>query len=265
MNSKDIQFTETVNINAILDGGLADADVTYEVPHLYASYISVDAAGVVTPLSCPDGSAGAIVLIKDAVTGEEIGKVVIAVKDHNDTLVVGIEPVAPAANMVPLMTSNTTPSGVVTCSSEATAIPGFEGNYAARFVFDQNDQTFVNYGINDDAWYTWSAVVGAAFPQWVAYEFDAAKTATKYAIWARAHVSYSDTAPKDWTFQGSNDGANWTTLDTRTNEAAWAPSERREYTIATPASYLHYRLHITAHNGTIYAVCVGELEIIGQD
>jgi hypothetical protein len=55
--------------------------------------------------------------------------------------------------------------------------------------------------------------------------------------------------PKDWQFQGSNDGSSWTTLDTQSNQAFTARYQLNAYAIASPASYRYYRLNISANNG----------------
>ena len=57
-------------------------------------------------------------------------------------------------------------------------------------------------------------------------------------------------APRDWTFQGSNDGGAWDVLDTVTGESGWSIDEIRAFTcdVATTA-YQFFRLNITANNG----------------
>jgi len=130
-------------------------------------------------------------------------------------------------NEIPVMTSDTTPSGVVTYSGQY---------YEAWKLFDK--------GIGSgNFWITY-----AALPQWVAYEFPTAKTIKKYALTAYGNA---DQQPKDWKFQGW-DGVNWIDLDVVTNEPVAADKERRVYTIDTPASYIKYRLYITAVNGVAY-------------
>lgn len=44
-------------------------------------------------------------------------------------------------------------------------------------------------------------------------------------------------APKNWTFEGSNDGINWTILDTRVGETNWLTGELRIYTLPVPSFY----------------------------
>ena len=53
---------------------------------------------------------------------------------------------------------------------------------------------------------------------WLRYDFGAgnAQTVKRYTV-VSADVANRD--PKTWTFQGSNDGSTWTTLDTQSNQA----------------------------------------------
>jgi hypothetical protein len=66
--------------------------------------------------------------------------------------------------------------------------------------------------------------------------------------------------------KGSNDGSNWTTLDTQTNQNArfrqWLP-ELFPVTGNT-TSYLYYRLDISANNGNAY-LGVTALRLMGVD
>lgn len=129
-------------------------------------------------------------------------------------------------NLIPTMTSNTSPSGIASASS--------------------------NYGVNYDAWRAFdktSTMWGSSnntFPQWIAYEFNIPKAVSQYTIKAD---NWSTTPPYNWTFEGSNDGTTWTTLDTRTNITGWSPYEKRTFSFANTTSYKKYRLYMTANNG----------------
>jgi hypothetical protein len=91
---------------------------------------------------------------------------------------------------------------------------------------------------------------------WLQRQLPGAKTLTEYAIVARddnntaSSDTFSQTAPKDFNFQRSNDGSTYTTLD----------GERRVFTIASPASYAYHRLNVSAENAS--TGCVAELEFI---
>ena len=84
---------------------------------------------------------------------------------------------------------------------------------------------------------------------WLQYKFgDAnAKVIAKYRIYYEGG-SY-DASPKDWSFQASDDGSSWTTLDSRTNEN-WSSNSWKEYTFSNEVRYSYYRILISDNKGT---------------
>ncbi|MBE8721817.1 discoidin domain-containing protein [Sphingobacterium pedocola] len=55
--------------------------------------------------------------------------------------------------------------------------------------------------------------------------------------------------PKEWNLQGSNDGVNWTTVDSRSDELFNGRKLTRRFNVSYPTFYTHYRLNITAIKG----------------
>lgn len=137
---------------------------------------------------------------------------------------------------IPAMTSNTAPSGVVNCTN------GYGGSSDAYFIFDKNTANQKSFN-------------GAVFT--ISYQFPDKKIIRRYSV-TGASAGYTDRSPKNWTFQGSNDGTNWTTLDTRTNQTGWAGKEVRTFDCSSTGSYLHYRWNVTANNGNGSYSEVGE-------
>ncbi|WP_353650372.1 GH92 family glycosyl hydrolase [Nakamurella sp. A5-74] len=82
---------------------------------------------------------------------------------------------------------------------------------------------------------------------WAQYRLTSAQTVAAYSL-TSANDS-DDRDPKSWTIQGSPDGTTWTTVDSRTDQAFPDRFATKQYTVATPAAYLYYRLDITANNG----------------
>jgi len=83
---------------------------------------------------------------------------------------------------------------------------------------------------------------------WVQYQSTVAAIVTYYTITSANDVPTRD--PKNWTLSGSNDGTNWTVIDSRSDEVFATRFLRKTYLInnnSTPYSY--YRLTITANNG----------------
>ncbi|MBA4373202.1 MAG: hypothetical protein C0402_10125 [Thermodesulfovibrio sp.] len=67
-----------------------------------------------------------------------------------------------------------------------------------------------------------------------------------------AHAQLTSNA-KNWNLSGSNDGTNWSVLDTQTNQTNWTSMEARSFLINTPGNYRYYRWNITANNGATYS------------
>ena len=83
---------------------------------------------------------------------------------------------------------------------------------------------------------------------WATYEVDTPVTVKQYALTSANDAPDRD--PKDWDFQGSNDGATWTTLDSRSGQDFGKRYEMRTFDVAGDTAYTHYRLRITANHGS---------------
>lgn len=147
-------------------------------------------------------------------------------------------------DLIPTMTSNTTPSGVASASDD------LGGDYPAYRAFDK-----VNVGDAGNGW----ACSGTS--GWLQYQFPSSHIITQYTVTNR-DAGVLSRAPKSWTFQGSSDGSSFTTLDTQTNITDWASTTiKHTYPITNTTSYTYYRLNITASNDPSY-VGVGEMEMM---
>jgi len=115
-----------------------------------------------------------------------------------------------------------------------------------------------------DAWYVLNGsssgywVSSSTSSGWWKIDFGAGTTWTviSYEI---AMNNEPNRAPKNWTFEGSNDNTNWTVLDTVTNQTSWRGYETRGYTcddIST--AYRYFRFNISANNGDA-ALALGEV------
>lgn len=118
---------------------------------------------------------------------------------------------------VPLMTSNTTPSGVANAGVNATT---------AFNVFDQDPLT------------SWTSTAGSlGTTAWVSYQLTSGMVAKKYYM---LRPTTTTSKPSGWVFQGSNDGSTWTTLDTVTGDATLGGYTSG--TLANTTSYTYYRI-----------------------
>ncbi len=101
-------------------------------------------------------------------------------------------------------------------------------------------------GTTSTKWFTGS---GAGSVGWLQYDFGAGVkwVVTRYDLSSANDEPTRD--PRDWQFQGSNDGTSWTTLDTQTGQSWASRFLTKQYSVTTPGPYQYYRLNITANNG----------------
>lgn len=79
------------------------------------------------------------------------------------------------------------------------------------------------------------------------FDFSDPVTVSAYSLTSANDASERD--PADWHLEGSHDGSAWTRLDSREDEEFRRRFETREYTVAHPGAFRHYRLRITANCG----------------
>ncbi len=100
---------------------------------------------------------------------------------------------------------------------------------------------------------------------WIQYQFGngLAWRIKEYKITSANDVQQRD--PKDWQFQGSNDGATWTTLDTQTNQTFASRLLTKTYDLTNNTPCRYYRLNITANNGgSGYPIQLSELALLSD-
>ncbi len=83
---------------------------------------------------------------------------------------------------------------------------------------------------------------------WIQYNATASYIVTQYSITSANDAPERD--PKNWTFQGSNNGSTWVTLDSRSNETFPARFQKKSYSFSNNTGYAYYRLNLTASSGT---------------
>jgi fibronectin type 3 domain-containing protein/regulation of enolase protein 1 (concanavalin A-like superfamily) len=99
---------------------------------------------------------------------------------------------------------------------------------------------------------------------WLQYDFGAnsAQVIKRYTMISAPLIPARD--PKDWQLQGSNDGTNWTTLDTQTDQTfAWR-TQLRIFDIPNTTAYRYYRLNMTANNGDASFLHLAEFGLWGD-
>ncbi|MBZ9894245.1 hypothetical protein LB545_07795 [Mesorhizobium sp. BR1-1-6] len=110
-------------------------------------------------------------------------------------------------SLTPKMTSNTAPSGTVS---------GMGGASDAWSVFDKDTST--------------ATTISGATDGFVVYRTAGGEQVIVDNYYLTASTGGSaDRTPTIWVLQGSNDGATWVTLDSRTGETGWSGGETRYY------------------------------------
>ncbi|MGN7411890.1 discoidin domain-containing protein [Paenibacillus sp. SAF-068] len=138
---------------------------------------------------------------------------------------------------IPKMTSSTTPEGevLVSNSPNGNATFGWE-------AFDGGLST--NWGGN---------TLPGTMPKWIGYKFIKPKVIVKY----RLYVTNTTYYPRNYEFQGSNDGINYDTLHSIVGGASGV----LDYIIPNRKSYIYYRLYITSLSSGSTLPSVYELEM----
>jgi hypothetical protein len=124
----------------------------------------------------------------------------------------------------PAMTSDTTPAGTGIVFSG-----GAGGNAPAWRAFDQTDSLFWQSNVAN------TGIIG--------YQFTIGKIIKQYAFQAWSTNTFN---PSTWTFQGSNDGSSYTTIETVTAFATTINTWYVRNISSNTTSYTYYRMNITA-------------------
>ena len=105
---------------------------------------------------------------------------------------------------------------------------------------------------------------GTGATDWLQYRFAAGNRfpLSQYRISSANDVPARD--PVSWQILGSNNGIDWTTLDTRSGQSFAARFQTNTYAVPLTAAYEYYRLNITA-NGGATGIQLSEWQILSAD
>lgn len=143
----------------------------------------------------------------------------------------------------------------------------FQDTREDRLVEISNTTFFASQAFNNkntdfgDEWRSAATPTGGS-PIWLKYDLGSGESET--VIKYRIQAAYSpengrDAAfPSDWTFQGSNNNSDWTTLDTQTSQEDPGHLEWAEYSFSNAVAYRYHRILITGRNGSHTYVAIGE-------
>ena len=144
--------------------------------------------------------------------------------------------------LIPVMTSNTKPSGVASAISELSTSPAY---YAFRNLYDDTSMS--------ECWQANDSIGTSHSNLWLMYKFPKAVTVKKFRI------SFVYTTAVNYKIQGSNDGNTFVDLGTFT-------TIRGEEQIQNTNAYLYYRLLITTQttsSSKFHGGCVRDLQLYG--
>ncbi|MCM3273915.1 discoidin domain-containing protein [Paenibacillus elgii] len=151
-------------------------------------------------------------------------------------------------SIIPKMISNNSPSPYVVSASSI-----WDATYDAWKAFN---------GTNNDSTDCW-ATTNNARTGWIKIDFNVPKNITQYTITSRTNATVTET-PKSWTFEGSNNNADWVVLDTRKNETNWTLNQRKMFQFNNITSYRYYRLNISENNGNVI-VSIGKIDMMSKE
>jgi fibronectin type 3 domain-containing protein len=121
-------------------------------------------------------------------------------------------------------------------------------------------------GSSDTKWFNVSNGASRADPKfrtgWLVYHFGNNErwTVKEYRITSANDTPNRD--PRDWEFQGSDDGTTWVTLDTRSDQKFHDRKTTNIYPITNAEAYAYYRLNITRSGKEGDGIQLSELELL---
>ena len=141
-----------------------------------------------------------------------------------------------SGTVVPIMTSATAPSGVVTGGTVA------------------NGQLWSPFNNISETTAGDSYLVLQGFPTTLSYDFGSGNEKTIITYTIKNDTGDLSRAPKDWKFQGSTDNfsSSVVDLDTVTGETSWGASEIRLFSFTNTTAYRYYRLNFSASSDATY-------------
>ncbi len=92
---------------------------------------------------------------------------------------------------------------------------------------------------------------------WIQYNSTDKGILTKYTITSANDAPERD--PKDWVLEGSNNGSDWTTLDTRSNQEFANRAQMNTYIISNTIPFNIYKITITTKGGEVFQAAEWEL------
>jgi hypothetical protein len=147
-----------------------------------------------------------------------------------------------AVGLIPVMTSATTPSGVVTASDTAESgfnlWAAFDGNVGIPYIPNSNTAA-----------------------GWMQYAFPAQVLTDRWALYVNTATTYNS-IPLTFDFKASNDGVNFTTLTSHAYASRdVVPAGWTTYYFNAPVSYRYYRMQVYTTWSNYYNGVLAEIQV----
>jgi hypothetical protein len=152
-------------------------------------------------------------------------------------------------NVIPVMTSNTAPSGKA---------------FGDESYIDKNGITYeAFYAFNHESTSTYAWSSNAVPKGCLGYTFAEPKCITKYTLQGRNYSGFITEMPKDWKFEALDESTNtWITLDSQTNITSWVIGTKKEFTFTNSKAYKSYRINVSTNVKGSACVVIGEMEMM---
>lgn len=152
-----------------------------------------------------------------------------------------------ASKVSPILTSDSVPSSYA--SSASSVYLNDSATYGAWMAFNGKVPPSTNTG--------WVSATGST-TGWIQIDLGSASLVDVYQVQSDSTLAYN---PKNWTFEGSNNGTDWTILDARKDISFGATTRSIPFFFRNSTPYRYYRLNISANNGNASNVKVGQLTL----
>lgn len=200
-------------------------------------------------------------------TGELIATIVIPASDGNYTTVSGVfeKPMDGTENVYLVFTGdkNGLKFKSFKFTGAADALIFSDLTNAGQGVLTSSHNAKDLELVIDDRLSTKALVTCKASEQvWIQYEMINPVVLSAYAL-ASANGNAS-TDPKAWKLQASNNGTDWTELDTQTAQTFENRNQLKKYTLSNTNTYQYFRLAITERNGNLAELQLGEWQLYGS-
>lgn len=153
-------------------------------------------------------------------------------------------------NLIPIMTSNTAPSGE-SFASEELIVGSYKG-----YAYKAFDRSIVDNG-------DWTIHNSEGY---IGYKFKNKVNIIKYGIMPYVYNNILDRPLKNFRFEASNDNINYDILDVQSNITNWNINVEKLFNITNKKEYLYYRLYILNGGGNSSGyIGLGNLSMFGNN